>query len=113
MNVWDPAGFFPAKAAAAHSRRQPKDWSGIAFVRLRNDIGGSASAAELVRDRFADETDALAKVPCDLRANFEILGSQVPRVCTRQMRTDHLDPSILAADAVLAVRERGLQRRVD
>ena len=111
VNVSGLAGFLLAKVAAAHSRRQAKDWYDIAFVLLHNDAGGPA--AELVRDRFAGELNAVATAPRDLRTNFENPDAQGPRAYVRQMRIDHpdLDPTALAADAVLAVREfhRGLQ----
>ena len=68
VNVSGLAGFLLAKAAAAHSRRQAKDWYDIAFVLLHNDAGGPAAAAELVRDRFAGEIDAVAAALRDLRA---------------------------------------------
>ena len=117
MNVSGLAGFLLAKAAAAHSRRQAKDWYDIAFVLLHNDAGGPAAATELVRDRFIDEIGAVTTALRDLRANFETPDAQGPQAYVRQMRIDRpdLDSSILAADAVLAVQEfhRGLQYRVD
>ena len=117
VNVSGLAGFLLAKAAAAHSRRQAKDWYDIAFVLLHNDAGGPAAAAERVRDRFAGELNAVATALRDLQANFETPGAQGPQAYVRQMRIDHpgLDPSAFAADAVLAVQEfhRGLQHRVD
>ncbi len=119
VNVSGLAGFLLAKAAAAHSRRQAKDWYDIAFVLLHNDAGGPAAAAELARDRFAGEigAGAVATALRDLQANFETPDAQRPQAYVRQMRIDHpdLDPSAFAADAVLAVQEfhRGLQRRVD
>ena len=117
VNVSGLAGFLLAKAAAAHSRRQAKDWYDIAFVLLHNDAGGPAAAAELVRDRFAGEINAVATALRDLRANFETPDAQGPQAYVRQMRIDHpdLDPSAFAADAVLAVQEfhRGLQHRID
>ena len=113
VNVSGLAGFLLAKAAAARSRRQVKDWYDIAFVLLHNDAGGPAAAAELVRDRFAGELNAVATALRDLRANFENPDAQGPRAYVRQMRIDHpdLDPAAFAADAVLAVQEfhRGLQ----
>ena len=117
VNVSGLAGFLLAKAAAAHSRRQAKDWYDIAFVLLHNDAGGPAAAAKLVRDRFAGELNAVATALRDLQANFEDPDAQGPQAYVRQMRIDHpdLDPSAFAADAVLAVQEfhRGLQHRVD
>ena len=115
VNVSGLAGFLLAKAAAAHSRRQAKDWYDIAFVLLHNDAGGPAT--ELVRDRFIDEIGAVTTALRDLRANFETPDAQGPQAYVRQMRIDRPDlaSSILAADAVLAVQEfhRGLRRRTD
>ena len=117
VSVSGLAGFLLAKAAAAHSRRQAKDWYDIAFVLRHNDAGGPLAAAELVRDRFTDEIDVIATALNDLQANFEVQDAQGPRAYVRQMRTDHpdLDPATLAADAVLAVGEffRSLRHRVD
>ena len=116
VNVSGLAGFLLAKTAAAHSRRQPKDWYDIAFVLLHNDAGGPAAAAELVRDRFTTEIGAISTALRDLRANFETPDAQGPQAYVKQMRNDHpdLDPSILATDALLAVQEfhLGLQRRI-
>ena len=117
VNVSGLAGFLLAKAAAAFSRRQAKDWYDISFVLLHNDAGGPSAAAELVQDRFTDEIGAVATALNDLRANFETPDAQGPRAYVQQMRTDHpgLDPTTLAADAVLAVGEfhRSLRHRVD
>ena len=117
MNVSGLAGFLLAKAAAAHSRRQAKDWYDVAFVLLHNDAGGPSVAAERVQDHFMDEIDAVATALNDLRANFETPDAQGPRAYAQQMRTDHpdLNPATLAADAVLAVGEfcRSLRPRVD
>ena len=116
VNVSGLAGFLLAKTAAAYSRRQPKDWYDIAFVLLHNDVGGPAAAAELVRDRFMTEIGAIRMALRDLRANFETPDAQGPQTYVRQMRIDHpdLDPSTLAADALLAVQEfhLGLRRRI-
>ncbi len=40
VRVASLAGFLLAKAAAAYSRRAPKDWYDMAFVLLHNDAGG-------------------------------------------------------------------------
>lgn len=48
VNITGLAGFLLAKAAAAHSRRKPKDWYDIAFVLLHNDDGGLIAAANRV-----------------------------------------------------------------
>ena len=52
VNVAGLAGFLLAKAAAALSRRKPKDWYDIAFVLLHNDAGGPNAAATRVRGQF-------------------------------------------------------------
>ena len=112
VNVAGLAGFLLAKAAAAHSRRAPKDWYDMAFVLLHNDAGGPSAAAAQVRDRFADDLRAIRTALDDLQANFEAPTAQGAQAYVRQMRIDHpeLDPVGLAADAVVAVREfhRGL-----
>ena len=107
VNVAGLAGFLLAKAAAAYSRRAPKDWYDIAFVLLHNDAGGPAAAATLVRERFADDLRSVQTALDDLRANFDGPAAQGSRAYVRQMLIDHpeLDPPSLAADAVLAVRQ--------
>ena len=101
------AGFLLAKAAAAYSRRAPKDWYDIAFVLLHNDVGGPTAAATQVRDQFADDLRAVHTALNDLRANFEGPAAQGTLAYSAQMRIDHpeLDPVILAADASVAVQE--------
>ncbi len=117
VNVAGVAGFLLAKAAAAFSRRKPKDWYDIAFVLLHNDAGGASVAATLVLDRFGDEIDAIKTAFDDLWANFAVIGAQGPRAYAEQMRIEHpeIDPTTLAADAVLAMEEfhQCLQHRVD
>ena len=117
VNVAGLAGFLLAKAAAAFSRRKTKDWYDIAFVLLHNDAGGPSVAATRVRAVFGDEIDAIGTAVDDLRANFAVIDAQGPRAYARQMLIDHpeLDPTTLAADAVLAMEEfhRGLKQRVD
>ena len=117
VNVAGLAGFLLAKAAAAYSRRAPKDWYDIAFVLLHNDAGGPTAAAALVQDRFADDLREVHTALEDLRANFETPDAQGVQAYVRQMRVDHpeLDPVSLAADASVAVREfhRSLPRPVD
>ena len=106
VNVTGLAGFLLAKAAAARSRRAPKDWYDIVFVLLHNDSGGPAQAADAVRARFdADLVGAVRTSLDDLAANFTGPGDQGPSAYTAQMHLDHpeLDPATLAADAVLAV----------
>lgn len=113
VNVTGLAGFLLAKAAAARSRRKPKDWYDLAFVLLHNDAGGPAAGARAVRERFGDELVGSIRIALDdLLANFENPTAQGPRAFVEQMLLDHpaLDPITLAADAVLAVEEfhRGL-----
>ncbi len=76
VNVSGLAGFLLAKAAAALSRRKTKDWYDIAFVLLHNDRGGPAAAAELVRNRFGGELEAVRTALDDLRANFAVPKAQ-------------------------------------
>ena len=101
------AGFLLAKAAAAYSRRAPKDWYDLAFVLLHNDAGGPTAAATQVRALFADDLRAVQTALDDLRANFEGPAAQGSRAYSTQMRIDHpeLDPASLAADASVAVQE--------
>ena len=107
VNVAGLAGFLLAKAAAAYSRRAPKDWYDMAFVLLHNDAGGPTAAAMQVRDRFADDLRAVQTALDDLRANFEGPAAQGSRAYSTQMRIDHpeLDPASLTADASVAVQE--------
>ena len=107
MNASGLAGFMLAKAAAALSRRKPKDWYDIAFVLLHNDAGGPAAAARLVKERFGGELDAVRTALDDLRANFAAPDAQGSRAYIEQMRIDHpdLEPTTLAADAILAIEE--------
>ncbi len=106
VNVSGLAGFLLAKAAAARSRRAPKDWYDLAFVLLHNDAGGPTAAADAVGARFA--TDLVGPVRTaldDLLANFTNPTDQGPSSYRAQMVSDHpgLDGATLAADAVLAV----------
>ena len=111
------AGFLLAKAAAAYSRRAPKDWYDMAFVLLHNDAGGPTAAATQVRALFADDLRAVHTALDDLRANFDGPAAQGSRAYAAQMRVDHpeLDPVGLAADASVAVQEfhRGLWPTTD
>ena len=106
LNVTGLAGFLVAKAAAAHSRRKPKDWYDIAFVLLHNDAGGPDAAVERVRERFAADLVGAARTALDdLLANFAAPEAQGPEAYVSQMLVDHpeLDPVTVAADAVVAV----------
>lgn len=108
VNVTGLAGFLLAKAAAAHSRRKPKDWYDIAFVLLHNDEGGPQAAAALVLDRFAMQVRGPIRTALDdLLANFETATAQGPLAYARQMREVHpeLSSTEVAADAVVAVHE--------
>ncbi|CRK59133.1 hypothetical protein [Alloactinosynnema sp. L-07] len=101
------AGFLLAKAAAAHSRRKPKDWYDLAFVLLHNDEGGPDRAAELVTFHFADDlTGEVQTALQDLSANFAVPEAQGPEAYVEQLLLDHphLDAEESAADAVTAVR---------
>ena len=117
VNVAGLAGFLLAKAAAAYSRRAPKDWYDIAFVLLHNDAGGPAAAATLARERFVDDLRLVHTALDDLEANFEAPTAQGAQAYVRQMLIDHpeLDPPSLAADAALAVRQfhRSLRAHFD
>jgi hypothetical protein len=113
VNISGLAGFLLAKSAAARSRRQPKDWYDLAFVLLHNDEGGPVPAADLVRDRFADDLVGPVRTGLDdLLANFTNPTDQGPTAYAQQMNLDHpeLDPVTLAADSILAVRS--FHRRV-
>lgn len=71
INVSGLAGFLLAKAAAARSRRLPKDWYDIAFVLLHNAAGGPKVAADRVEQRFAGELVSGTRLALDeLIANF-------------------------------------------
>ncbi len=69
-------------------------------------------AANVVRERFADEIQELDTALNELRANFADRDAQGTQAYLQQMMSDHpdLDGMTLAADAVLAVEEflRGL-----
>jgi len=107
VKVTGLAGYLLAKTAAAHSRRKPKDWYDLAFVILHNDAGGPAAAARAVRARFDQELGGVRTALDDLGANFAKPDAQGPRAYVAQMTIDHpdLDPTMLAADAVVAVEE--------
>lgn len=106
VNVVGLAGFLLAKTAAAHSRREAKDWYDIAFVLLHNDHGGVAEAAELVSNTFGDElVSSIRTALNDLHANFADPLAQGPHAYAEQMLIDHpdLDRATLLADAVTAI----------
>jgi hypothetical protein len=106
VNVADLAGFLLAKAHAAYSRRQEKDWYDIAFVLLHNDAGGPEMAVRLTRERFASKLVGSTKTALDdLLANFADPTSQGPRAYASQTLIDAPGSSQaqLLADAILAV----------
>ncbi len=108
VNVAGLAGFLLAKAAAAHERRMPKDWSDIAFVLLHNDDGGPNAAAATVIDLFGDELDGSIRTALDdVLANFQTTTAQGPHAYASQMTQDHpeLGTTEALADAVAAVHE--------
>ena len=106
VNITGLAGFLLAKAAAAHSRRKPKDWYDIAFVLLHNDEGGVNAAANRVLAIFGSQLVGPIRTALDdLRDNFGHPASQGPNAYADQMILDHpeLDSTTLRADAVTAV----------
>jgi hypothetical protein len=105
INVAGLAGFLIAKAAAARSRRKPKDWYDIAYVLLHNDYGGAREAATRVQHVFGAKMGALASILTDLRANFDGAHAQGTRAYVDQITQDHpeLDAKEAAADCQLAV----------
>ena len=107
VNVVGLAGFLLAKTAAAYSRRKPKDWYDIVFVLRHNDAGGPMAAANVVRDRFADDIQRLDTALNDLQANFADRNAQGTQAYLQQMMSDYpdLDGTTLATDAVLSVEE--------
>jgi hypothetical protein len=105
INVTGVAGFLLAKCAAAHSRRQPKDWYDIAFVLLHNDLGGPADAANAVVEKFRDELANLKTPLDDLAANFIDPDSQGPGAYSGQYLIEHPehDTASVKADSIIAV----------
>lgn len=105
INVAGLAGFLLAKAAAARSRRKPKDWYDIAFVLLHNDYGDVGAAASRVRQIFGP-VESLAGSLADLRANFDGRDAQGTRAYVDQITLDHPDTgaATAAADCQLAVQ---------
>jgi hypothetical protein len=108
VNVAGIAGFLLAKAAAAYSRRLPKDWYDIAFVLLHNDLGGPQAAGREVVSRFGAAVRGSVRTALgDLVANFETSTAQGSRAYVSQIGQDHPEIGALeaAADAMAAVRE--------
>ena len=107
INVTGLAGFLLAKAAAAHSRRKPKDWYDIAFVLLHNDAGGPRRAAERVRTRFATDLAGVRTSLDDLRDNFADPSAQGAQAYAQSVHFDHPDQDHheLAVEAVAAVND--------
>lgn len=107
INVTGLAGFLLAKAAAAHSRRKPKDWYDIAYVLLHNDAGGPRHAAERVRSRFEADLASIRTALDDLRDNFADSDAQGAQAYADSFQFDHPDRGHLelAAEAVAAINE--------
>lgn len=108
VNVAGLAGFLLAKAAAARSRRKPKDWYDIAFVLLHNDAGGPQAAVDAVLAKFRSElVGSIRTALDDLRANFHSTSAQGASAYAGQVLLDHpdLDTTTLSADAVVAVEK--------
>jgi hypothetical protein len=105
VNVAGLAGFLLAKAAAAYSRRKPKDWYDIAFVLLHNDHGDAQDAASRIRSVFGPAVVPLDSALADLRANFGDSTAQGTSAYVDQITLDHpeIDPVVAAADSQLAV----------
>jgi hypothetical protein len=105
LNVTGLAGFLMAKAAAARSRRKPKDWYDIAFVLLHNDLGDAATAARRVQQVFGSHMGSLNNILADLRANFDGPQAQGTLAYMAQVAVDHpeTDTATAAADCQLAV----------
>lgn len=107
VNVAGLAGFLLAKAAAARTRRKPKDWYDIAYVLLNNDYGDARHAASRVREVFGSEIRSIASILTDLRANFASSDAQGTRAYVTQITQDYpeLDEATAATDCQLAVDE--------
>jgi hypothetical protein len=105
INTTGVAGFLLAKCAAAHNRRQPKDWYDIAFVLLHDDLGGPAEAANAVVEKFRSELPSLKTPLDDLAANFTDPDSQGPGAYSGQYLIEHpeLENATVKADALVAV----------
>lgn len=104
INVAGLAGFLIAKAAAARSRRKPKDWYDIAYVLLHSDYGDAREAAARVRQVFDAKVGSLASILTDLKANFDGPNAQGTQAYVDQITQDHpeLDTQEAAADCQLA-----------
>jgi hypothetical protein len=107
INVTGLAGFLLAKAAAAHSRRKPKDWYDIAYVLLHNDAGGPRKAAERVKVRFTADLAGIRTSLDDLRDNFADPLAQGAQAYADSFLFDHpeQDHHALAVEAVAAVND--------
>jgi hypothetical protein len=105
LNVAGLSGFLLAKAAAARSRRKPKDWYDIAFVLLHNDHGDPVAAALRARKNFGQALQSLGSTIADLRANFDGRHAQGTEAYVDQLSLDHpeVDSGTAAADCQLAV----------
>lgn len=105
VNVAGLAGFLVAKAAAARSRRKPKDWYDIAYVLLHNNYGDATAAAARVRDVFGQTVASLRGNWADLKANFDGADAQGTSAYVGQITQDRpeLDVTVASADCQLAV----------
>ncbi|MGH3222038.1 MAG: hypothetical protein ACRDPY_25625 [Streptosporangiaceae bacterium] len=105
VNVAGLAGFLMAKAAAARSRRKPKDWYDIAFVLLHNDYGDASEAAARTKQVFGSEVISLRSTLTDLQANFDGPEAQGTRAYVDQITLDDpvTDSATAAADCQLAI----------
>lgn len=105
INFTGVAGFLLAKCAAAHKRRQPKDWYDIAFVLLHNDLGGPLNAASAVIEKFRGQLPGLKTSIDDLAANFADPKSQGPVAYSDQYLIEYpdIDVATAKADAIIGV----------
>jgi hypothetical protein len=100
------AGFLLAKAAAAYSRRKPKDWYDIAYVLLNNDQGDPVVAARRTREVFGATIASAESALRDLVANFAGPDAQGTRAYVEQTILDQpgADPITAAADSQVAIQ---------
>lgn len=105
VNVTSLAGFLLAKAAAARTRRKPKDWYDIAYVLVNNDYGDARQTANRVREIFGSEIGSIESTLTDLKANFSGPDAQGTMAYVNQITQDYPDlgAATAAADCQLAV----------
>lgn len=106
VNVVGLAGFLISKAAAARSRRKPKDWYDIAYVLLNNGYGDASEVASRVQQVFGSAVNSFASILADLKANFGGADAQGTEAYVAQISLDapEVGPVTSAADCQLAVR---------